>query len=176
MFTLQQTGRPGSFRLVAPDSLDADDFHSIADRLGQVPISAHKIGLVAARTADRNQRIETRWDGKESEILAESGDWIVTSLSPSGEVLLDSGGNPNTYSIKPGRFAELYEPMSAESPFGRIFRPKGQVEALRLSGGFEIMAPWGEMQRATDGYLLLNGDEVYGNNRQTFEETYQPIF
>jgi hypothetical protein len=70
----------------------------------------------------------------------------------------------------------LYEPMSGETPYGRIFRPKGRVEALRLFAGFEIMAPWGEMQRATDGYLLLNGNEVYGNNRQTFEETYQPIF
>jgi hypothetical protein len=175
MFTLQQTDRPGSYRLVARDHLNADDFRAVAKRVSQVPLAARKISPVAARKAEQTQRIETRWKGKESEIIAEPGDWIVTSLSPSGDVLFDSEGHPNTYAITPSRFAELYEPSVGKTEFGDIFRAKGVVEAIRLSGGFEIEAPWGETQRSADGYLLLNGTQVYGDARETFEATYEPV-
>jgi hypothetical protein len=175
MFTLQQSGnRSGHFRLVALDPLNADDFSAVAKGMSQVPLAARKIGFVAARKADKRQRIETRWEGKESEIVAEPGDWIVTSLSPSGDVLVDGDGNRNTYAIKPSRFAELYEPAAGKTEFGPKFRAKGVVKAIRLSGGFEIEAPWGETQRSADGYLLLNGAEVYGDARETFEATYEP--
>jgi hypothetical protein len=176
MFTLQQADdRAGKFRLVAHDQLDADDFREVAERVSQVPLAARKVGLVAARKAERKQRIETRWNGKESEITAESGDWIVTSLSPRGDVVFDSEGHPNTYAITPGRFAELYEPSTGKTEFGAKFRAKGVVAAIRLPGGFEIEAPWGETQRSADGYLVLNGAEVYGNARETFEATYEPV-
>jgi hypothetical protein len=174
MFTLQQTGnRSRDFRLIAHERLDADDFNTVADSVSQIPLAARKIGLVAARKAEQRQRIVTRWNGKESENVAEPGDWIVTSLSGSGDVLVDIEGRPNTYAIKPRRFAELYEPAAGKTEFGAKFRAKGLVKAIRLSGGFEIEAPWGERQRSADGYLLLNGTEVYGNARETFEATYE---
>jgi hypothetical protein len=59
-----------------------------------------------------------------------------------------------------------------QTEFGPIYLPKGVVEAIHLSGGFEILAPWGQKQQSPDGYLLLNGTEVYGNDKNTFEATY----
>ena len=84
----------------------------------------------------------------------------------------DAEGHVNTYSIKAERFAELYEQTTGHTEFGAVFRAKGVVEALFLSGGFEIKAPWGETQRAEAGYLVLNGSEVYGNTREVFERSY----
>lgn len=174
MFTLEQTGRhPRDFRLIAHERLDADDFNTVANHVSQIPRAARKVGLVAARRAEQRQRIVTLWNGKESENVAEPGDWIVTSLSESGDALVDDANHPNTYAIKQSRFAELYEPAGGKTEFGAKFRAKGHVKAIRLSGGFEIEAPWGETQRSADGYLLLNGTQVYGNARETFEATYE---
>jgi len=173
MLTLQ---RRGFFRrkvaLKALDGLKADDFRKLAGMLGVSPIKARKIGYVAAKKAEKRQVIETRWNGKETQITAEPGDWIVTTLSPAAKVLLDAEGSVNTYAIKPEKFTQLYEPAAGVTEYGSVFRAKGVVEALFLSGGFEIKAPWGETQRAKAGYLLLNGDEVYGNNRDVFDATY----
>ena len=47
------------------------------------------------------------------------------------------------------------------------------MSALSLPGGFDIVAPWGERQTGASGYLLLNGDEVYGISRDAFEATYE---
>jgi hypothetical protein len=49
------------------------------------------------------------------------------------------------------------------------------VDAIRLPGGFDIAAPWGERQQAPSGYLILSGGEVYGNNAETFAATYEPV-
>ena len=72
-------------------------------------------------------------------------------------------------------FPTLYDSAVGENEFGRFFRAKNMVDALFLSGGFEILAPWGQGQTADSGYLLFNGEEVYGNNATTFEETYEIV-
>jgi hypothetical protein len=78
--------------------------------------------------------------------------------------------------IAGARFKELYEPAESAGKDGRrIYRAKGSVLALRLPGGFDIAAPWGERQLAPAGYLILNGQEVYGNNAETFEATYEVL-
>lgn len=162
-----------SVRLEASHPLTPTDFYTVAKTLSQKARTARKIGMVAVRRSLERERIETRWNGKESEITAEIGDWIVTTLSPTAKVMRDKEGNINTYAIKPDKFADLYEPADAKTDFGSVYRPKGTVRAVFLSGGFEIAAPWGETQHAPIGYLLLNGTDVYGNNQETFEETYE---
>ena len=137
MFKLERKGFfRSAFRLTSKDLLTPDDFRVVATRLGRQPMKARKIGRVAARKAEVQRRIETLWNGKESENVAEAGDWIVTSLTLDGSVLRDNEGHVNTYVIKPEKFSELYEPMSGMTEFGTVFRPKGVVEALLLSGGF----------------------------------------
>ena len=67
----------------------------------------------------------------------------------------------------------LLEPANSSRATRTVYRPKGVVEAIRFEGGFDIMAPWGEKQRASDGWLLLNGRDVYGNHQDTFTATYE---
>jgi hypothetical protein len=173
VYTLERRGLlHRRVHLKSSQRLSADDFRALCQLLRKRPLRARKIGYVAARTAETRQRLETHWNGKESEITAEIGDYIVTTLSPAAEIMRDGDGRVNTYAIKPQRFLELYEPTEAETEFGRVYRATGAVEALFLSGGFDIEAPWGERQRAKSGYLLLNGSDVYGNNRETFAATY----
>lgn len=136
---------------------------------------ARKVGFVTARQAERAERVETQWNDKETENTARPGDWIVTNLSRAQEPLRDRNGNLNTYVISAGRFPDLYQLEGSTSPFGTIYRAKSTVLALRLPGGFDIVAPWGERQQAADGYLILNGDEVYGNNAETFDATYEVL-
>lgn len=117
----------------------------------------------------------TEWKGEWTQNTAEPGDWIVTSLNPDRSVMRDSAGKENSYVIAAHRFDTLYERAPGECEFGAMFGAKSVVEALRFSGGLDIAAPWGERQTMPDGYLLRNGDEVYGNERWTFETAYQPL-
>lgn len=172
-FTLEQAGATSSaVRLVAPEKLERADFYKIAERLNVKPLSARKIGYVAGRKADTEETVVTKWNGKETTNTARPGDWIVTNMSADRDVLKDKDGNANTYVIKAETFPILYDPVSGENEFGRYFKAKSIVEAVHFPGGFDILAPWGQKQTAHDGYLLLNGKEVYGNNAETFEATY----
>jgi hypothetical protein len=174
MFEIVRVGSsPGLPRLLAPTGLVKGDFEKIAKELAVKPFRAKKTGFVAAREATVEERIETRWDGKETEKTAKPGDFIVTNLTHKKAVLRDSEGHPNTYVIGRGKFGELYERDKGENEFGKIYRAIGSVDAIYFPGGFDILAPWGESQIAASGYLLRNGNEMYGNNKDTFKETYK---
>ena len=163
-----------TWRLLARRRLTPEDFRAVAIKLGTTPRKARRVGLVAARQAIAREEVETKWKGTESRDTAEPGDWIVTTLTKGGDVLR-KGGHANTYVVRAEKFPTLYQPHAGENEFGAIYRSKGEslVDVLYLSAGFELMAPWGEMQQSADGYLLLNGAEVYGNNRETFDAAYQ---
>jgi uncharacterized protein len=176
MFDLKTVGdAAGTVRLTSTDRLTGEDFRSIAQRLGRNSFAARKIGLVAARRARWWHRIETRWNGRESEDVAAPGDWIVTTLDANGKVVLDAEGHVNSYVVKSDRFARLYAPTRGKTRLGKVFSAKGVVEAVYLPGGFDIQAPWGEQQTAAAGYLLINGKDIYGNAKDVFDQTYQPI-
>ncbi len=161
-------------RLKSTRALTPADFQAIAAKLGQVPVVARKFGFVAALKASRARTVETRWNGKETTNKARAGDWIVTNLSAKREVLRDRDGHANTYVVAAGRFKDLYQPARTKplAKLGAVFRAKGVVSALWLPGGFDVVAPWGERQTGAAGYLILNGDDVYGNNAETFDATY----
>lgn len=176
MFSLEpRGGGPERARLIANDQLTPADFAAIAESIKTPPMRARKAGFVSARQATRTERIVTHWNGEETANTAEPGDFIATNLSPERAILRDANGNANTYVIRAGRFAELYEPVTSLIEHGQVYRARGIVEALPLPGGFEILAPWGEMQRADSGYLLKSGTEIYGNATATFEATYRRI-
>jgi hypothetical protein len=175
------TIEPGTRKLLSTAKLQPEHFHAIARALGVEAIRARKIGYVAARRATRRVKVETRWDGKETINTAQRGDWIVTNVSSQGEVMRDREGHENRYVIEAERFSELYEAATggpagdARTPGRAVYRAKGVVSALRLPGGFDIVAPWGERQAAPAGYLILSGPDVYGNNAETFAATYEEV-
>lgn len=172
-----QLSRQGLFRqrirLTASDPLTDSDFLAIARDLGTQPRHAKKVGFVAARVASSREVVTTRWNGIETVATAEPGAWIATTVKSDGTPIRDRDGRVNTYVIKDGRFRELYAPTGKSSDHGDVYRPLGKVEAIYLSGGFEIRAPWGQTQVADVGYLLLSGNEVYGNHKDTFERSYR---
>jgi hypothetical protein len=174
MFTIEKTGPRGDRpRLIARATLSEADFHDIANQLGTQPVQAHKTALIAARAAGTGERVETQWNGSETINTAKQGDWVATSLTADGKVLRDGSGNANSYIIPAADFPKLYAPVEGSNEFGRFHTARGTVAALHLSGGFDIVAPWGERQTAPDGYLLLSGQDVYGNNAETFAATYE---
>jgi hypothetical protein len=176
MFTIERTGffcRRN--RVVAPARLTDKEFREVASNLRRPVVKARKVGFVAARKVEQREGVVTRWDGHETSNTAEPGDWVVTNLSPDRKVLRDKNGNTNTYVIRADKFPILYDPFTGSNEFGALFKAKGQVEAIYLSGGFDIAAPWGQRQTSAAGYLVLNGDEVYGNHKDTFEATYEVV-
>lgn len=165
-------------RITSEAALTPDDFHAWAKKLGAEPFRARKAARVAARRAEAREAVETRWNGVETRNVAEPGDWIVTSLDAAGAPMRDAEGALNVYVIRPGKFAESYVPDEAsgsESEHGAVFAATGAVSAFPAPEGFDIVAPWGERQTAPSGYLLLNGEEVYGNATETFEAAYERI-
>jgi hypothetical protein len=164
---------PGKERIKADTLLTPADFAHVAAELGQRPMRARKIGYVAARRATVREVIETYADGKETSNTAQPGDFIVTNLAPDRSPLIDRDGRTNVYVVAAEKFPVLYEPTAETSAHGAVCRAKGLVSALALPGGLDILAPWGERQTATDGYLVLNGDEVYASSTAAFEVTYE---
>lgn len=151
------------------------DFERLATDLGTEPVRARKRGLICARRARAPRRVVTRWNGTETVNDAQTGDYLATNLAPDGKPLRDRDRNLNTYVIRSDRFPELYEATGQRVRWGAIYRAKNVVQAIKLDNGFDIVAPWGERQCADTGYLLLNGDEVYGNHAETFAATYEVL-
>ena len=58
---------------------------------------------------------------------------------------------------------------------GQFIKAYNVVEALYLSGGFDILAPWGQRQIAGVGYLLSDGRDVYDNAAATFDATHEIV-
>jgi len=173
MFKFVPDAHSDGARLVADTVLTPEQFEEVAKALGTHPIRARKIGYVAACKATRDEVVETRANGRETTNTARAGDLIVTNLSPQRTPLRDHDGHLNVYVIEAARFAELYEPAGGESAQGPVYRAKGIVSAIPLPGAFDIAAPWGERQTAASGYLLYNGQEVYGSSKEAFEKTYE---
>lgn len=166
---MHATGAP---RIIAEAVLDARDFRVIAEKLGTPPRPARKIALIAARQVHAAEDVASHWNGLETSNTAAPGDWIATSLDADGNVLRDADGHANAYVIAAANFAALYREAEGANAAGRFYAATGKVEVLHLAGGFDIIGRWGERQLASDGYLVLNGDEVYGNNAETFARTY----
>jgi len=175
-FRILSTGqRQPKPRLESEAVLKAADFRAIAANLAEPIIRARKTGLISARQARTHETIETHWNGIETTNTARPGDWIVTNLTAMRRVLRDREGHVNAYVISAKRFPELYVRAQGRAQFGATYRAKSVISAIRLRGGFDIKAPWGERQRARAGYLLLNGKDVYGCNAATFAATYEVI-
>ena len=165
---------PGFF--TAEEPLTPDAFYALAQARGLTPFTARKTAPIAAKRLNRETRVETRWNGAETEKTAEPGDWLVTALDANGAPLRDAAGALNQYAVGDSGFHDRYRPGEAGglalTPWGRVYIPDTAVTALFLEDGFEIAAPWGERQRADRGYLILSRGKVYGNHADTFEATY----
>jgi hypothetical protein len=175
MFEIVQAGEGGGdARLVAGAVLSAADFQRIAEKSGG-SLRARKTGFVAARQAAEAKVVETKWNGRETTNTARAGDWIVTNLTSDEKPLRDREGHLNVYVIATERFGSLYQPTGRTGEHGAIYRAKRTVEVIGFPGGFDIVAPWGERQTARAGYLIFNGDEVYGSHAETFAATYEIV-
>lgn len=155
--------------------MDPEAFRAAARRLGRPIARWRKDAPIAARLVERPERIETFWNGSETVNDAKPGDYLATALTRAGRPKRDGAGALNQWVIEPATFSSLYEATDREIAEGRVYAPLAEVEAFYLPGGFDIAAPWGERQTADDGYLLLNGDAVYGNHRQTFLAAYRKV-
>jgi hypothetical protein len=136
-----------------------------------------KVGYVAAVVADKPTRVVTYRKGKETDTVAQPGDYIVTNLSPETRMpLLSDDGHPDQYVIKANRFSDLYEDFGRKNAaYGRVYKAKSIVKAIYFPNGFDICPPWGGSQVAESGYLFLNGSEVYGCEADACEQTYQVV-
>lgn len=168
---------PGG-RLLSGSRLGEQAFRDAARALGATIHRYRKTAHVAARPTAERQTIVTYWNGEETRNVAEPGDMIVTSLDRDGSPVRDREGRLNTYVIGAARFAALYSKVgeaASEPALGAVFVALGEVEAFAAPGGFEIMAPWGELERAETGYIVRNGEDVYGVAGEVFENTYTRI-
>lgn len=178
-FSIIAVGTPPKLRLFSTDRLDATtDFERIiddhADR-GFKMVRARKIAFVSAFKASGPMRFTTRYNGKEGDAVAEAGDWVVTNMDMDRRIIHDDHGFENIYVIKAADFDRLYDPDGGRTAFGEVYKAKGVVDAIKLDGGFDILAPWGERQQGPHGYIVRNGKDVYGIHGDAFDKTYEIV-
>jgi hypothetical protein len=114
------------------------------------------------KIAARRQEVVTMVNGiEETRNIARAGDHIVT------------GQHGERYVLKPAKFKALYE-LERSRP--ARYRAKTRVRALTLEENTEMMAPWGEKQRARKGGAVVQRvgrpADVYLIERRIFGETY----
>jgi hypothetical protein len=156
--------------------LTAADFFQITRLMGGYDV-LRKIGFVAVVIADKSTRVVTYRKGKETDSIAQPGDYIATNLTPDTRMpLLSDDGHPDQYVIKADRFDDLYEDFGRKNAaYGRVYKAKSIVKAVYFQNGFDICPPWGGSQVADSGYLFLNGSEVYGCESEACEQTYTVV-
>ena len=163
-------------RLTSTARLSPDnDFEWITRDLDQHGLQrrqARKIGMIRATRAVGGEQIEAHsTDGFQGFSTAQAGEFIATKIDRDLQIVRNPEGKLDQWVIKPERFYELYTPASATDP--ELFQPKGKViEVLPFEGGIDIIAAWGEHQAIANGYLVRNGDDVYGIDAATFHSTY----
>lgn len=154
------------------------DFDQIAGAMGGYTV-LRKVGFVAAKTASERELVITYRKGKETESVAEPGDWIVINLDFERHLIVNDQGQPDRYTIRQAKFPILYEPtanvLEVDGAALRIYRAKNTVHAVLFRNGFDICPPWGGRQVSPSGYLFyspLTG-EVYGCEREAADKTYR---
>ncbi|MDZ4841438.1 MAG: hypothetical protein SH859_04720 [Hyphomicrobium aestuarii] len=163
--------RLSSTARLSPDN----DFEWITRDLDQHGLQrrqARKTGTIRATRAVGGEQIEAHsTDGFQGFSTAKVGEFIATKLDRDLQVVRNPQGNLDQWVIKPEKFDELYTAASATDP--ELFQPTGKViEVLPFEGGIDIIAAWGEHQAIGNGYLVRNGDDVYGIDAATFHTTY----
>lgn len=195
-YRVEFSGKNDLIQVVSDRILSADDFLAIESELktkGIEAFDARRTGFVSAQQVGEGGRIRvaTSFDGVETENWAEPGDWIVANMDKSfdnqqppnsdisvaeSHVVRDEAGSYDRYVLKPQNFAKRYEATSHRTSQGVVYRsktPQHPVRAVALPGGFDIIAPWGERQRRSVGYLLLSHGDVYGIYGPSFDMTYE---
>ena len=122
-----------------------------------------KKSSVERATAAR-EVVTTIAGAEETKNIAKPGDAIVTG--PGGE----------RYVIAGEKFADLYDDDPADPT---RFVSKNRVRAIELVQNTEMVAPWGETQRAkSGGYVVQSAaspGDVYLVEGAAFQETYAPV-
>lgn len=143
----------------------------------------------ARRAAEGEQVVTTTSAGRETENVAQAGDYVVENQTESRE----------RYIVRREAFERRYEradssgrgdPSEAQLPDGwAVFQPRDQarvhalevddelLERLDRQPPFLIEAPWGDTQRVLRGDVLVTPpdfSEIYRIGRKEFAETYSP--
>ncbi len=163
-------------RLKADAQLTAADFHAIAKQVGHFD-TRRKIGFVSAMVAGEPTQVVTYRGGKETENIAQPGDYIATNLLPDLEPQINQAGQLDQYVIRANRFFELYQTYQGKrNGYGEIFKAKSVVKAIYFSNGAAIAPPWGGRQICREEcYLFLNGSEVYLCDSESCDKTYEIV-
>jgi len=137
----------------------------------------HKYRVIRARKAEKGEHVTTvTSDGKETENVAESGDYLVENQTSAHE----------RYLVSSEKFADRYKKQRDVDNGWAIYKPMGKVCAVELSDElltrlelqdeFEIEAPWGAAEVVRkDDFVVSTPDfsEVYRIARREFLETYE---
>lgn len=186
---VSEWGRPfimkivdGKPRIESHERLTSEHFERIVDELGrrkiQVLRGVRRVGKISARKAEKAEEVKTRCDGPQSNVKARRGDWIATTLDDNLMPILDRQGEKNIYVIKAKLFDILYVQIPNGQPGFYAPRAVNIADAIEISGGIDIVAPWGDRQRMKECWLVrksngtLRHEEIYGVAMTHFEITY----
>lgn len=172
---IEVNGRTAS-RLLSTARISPDtDFEWITrdlDHHGFARRPAQKTGLVRASRAVGGELVEANgYDGFQSEATAQPGDYIVTKLDRALQAFRNAEGKLDQWVVPPKVFRNSY--IAASPTDTELFRPTERaIEVLPFEGGIDILMPSGDHQSIPNGYLVRNGEHVYGIDAASFHATY----
>ncbi len=170
----------GKPMLISAERLNSEgDFSIIQQQLkymGFEPRRVRKVGLAAARPATVADLECIACDpGDDQKQKLQPNDWFVVNLDATGRSPVLKDGKRDSYIIDDRKFSDTYEKATGEFEGIEIFRKRAGIDvitALPLPGGYDIVQSWGAREPAASGYLLRNGDDVYGIEANVFDATY----
>lgn len=149
----------------------SNKYHEILKKEGKL---YEKFNPVIARPAIVGEKIVTiTSDGKETENIANEGDYVIQNSTQSKE----------QYIISSEKFKNRYKeyPEDCEIPFNppngfSFYLPTGTTIAIKYDGeDTEFIAPWNEPMVLKNGDYICSIDsvEIYRIGNKEFNETYK---
>ncbi len=138
------------------------------------PVVAVKFTRIAARPGVVGEQVITYTQNGEVEKVAtvQEGQYVVTKLSETGEVVVDEFGHTNDWVMDAAVLAKKYELDPTKEG---VYQPKGVQQVFVPIVMDVILEQWGgEMRIEAGGWLNITDEgDIYGISERDFNDTYR---
>lgn len=157
--------------------LTKTDFDHIADDLNLFPGLAQKqtsfpsVALEFVTTPTKVTTLNLLTNRPQTTKTLKPGDAIATRMLQTGRPRLGTKGQLDQWGVDQDKHTLLYKRTQQKTPYGFLAFALNKILYLPLPAGGTILAPWGQKQHISAGFLQysLLTSEIYLNEQSALE-------